>query len=129
MNEESDAVEAFLELSEGQPLQSASWSVGYRLIGSGEVICAIKLPLAVAEAARLPQSRISIVLTAAGRIEVFAGGSLENESIDELVAKTVAEENLRLEEASGSDLRSLLDRLEHSVSLVKEAIARMPPST
>ncbi|MGN8550366.1 hypothetical protein ACQPTN_39750 [Bradyrhizobium sp. 13971] len=66
------------------------------------------------------------MLTAAGRIQVFAGGALKNESIDGLVAKAVTEENLRLEEAVGSDLRSLLQSLEHSVNLVREAMARLP---
>lgn len=128
MDVASKAVEAFLDLGDGESFHTLSCSVGYRLIGTGEVVCAIKLPLEVAEAAILRRSRISIALTAAGRIQVFAGGTLEDESIDGLVAKTVTEENLRLEEAVDSDLRSLLQSLEHSVSLVKEAIARMPPA-
>ncbi|MBR0896792.1 hypothetical protein JQ616_17665 [Bradyrhizobium tropiciagri] len=78
-----------------------------------------------AEVQRREESRISIALTAAGRIQVFAGGALEDESIDGLVAKAVTEENLRLEEAVGSDLRSLLQSLEHSVNLVREAMARL----
>jgi hypothetical protein len=45
-----------------------------------------------------------------------------------LVARMVTQENLRLEEATTSDLKSLLHRLERSVGLVKEAIARVPTS-
>jgi GH24 family phage-related lysozyme (muramidase) len=75
MDVASKAVEAFLDLGDGESLHTWTCSAGYRLIGTGEVVCAIKLPLAVAEAAILRRSRISIVLTAAGRIQVFAGGA------------------------------------------------------
>lgn len=55
-----------------------------------------------------------------------AAGVLANEQIDGLVARAVSDQNLGLEEATAVELKSLLARLEHSVGLVKDAIARMP---
>ena len=129
-NEESMAilVEAFLDVGCGDdnPLRPSSYSAGYRLIETGEVICAVKLPFPIADAAILRRSKISIILTPAGRVEVSSGGSAANEQIDDLVARTVTQANLRMEEATASDLESLLHRLERSISLVKEAIAQAP---
>lgn len=123
-------VEAFLEGGGGDdnPLNPSSYSAGYRLIETGEVICTVKLPVPIAEAALLKRSKISIILTPGGRIEVSSGGSAASEQIDDLVARTVTQANLRMEEATASDLKSFLHRLERSISLVKEAIARMPTS-
>lgn len=46
-------------------------------------------------------------------------------SIEALVQKAVDAENLRMEEATSADLRTLLQRLEDSVKLVKGAISQM----
>lgn len=46
-------------------------------------------------------------------------------SIDELVGQTIEERNLRLEEASTTDLRKLLASLNRSVCLVKRALSRI----
>lgn len=119
-------VEAFLDLGCGDdnPLRLSSYSAGYRLIETGEVICIVKLPVPVAEAAILRRSKISIILTPDGCVEASSCGSVANEQIDDLVARTVTQANLRMEEATASNLESLLRRLERSISLVKEAIAR-----
>ncbi|MCP1843944.1 hypothetical protein ACVIHI_003137 [Bradyrhizobium sp. USDA 4524] len=124
----SDTVEAFLDLGCGSEasLDPLWYSAGYRLIGTGEIVCSVKLPWSVAEAAILGRSNISVSLSPGGRIEVSAGGVLVNEQIDALVARAVSEENLCLEGATALDLRSLLHRLERSRNLVKEAIARVP---
>ena len=45
-------------------------------------------------------------------------------AIDVLVAQVAAAENLRLEEAGPEDLRTLLSRLELSVTIVNDALAR-----
>ncbi|VIO78999.1 hypothetical protein CI1B_76290 [Bradyrhizobium ivorense] len=128
MDFETGSVEAFLDLGCGDdtPLGSPSCRAGYRLIESGEVICTVKLPISIAEAAILRRSEISIILTPDGRVEVSSCGSAANEQIDELVARAVTQANLRMEEATASDLESLLHRLERSIGLVKEAIARAP---
>ncbi|MCP3402159.1 MULTISPECIES: hypothetical protein [unclassified Bradyrhizobium] len=124
----NDAVEAFLELGceNGTPLDPLWYSAGYRLIRTGEIVCSVKLPWSVAEAAILGRSKVSVSLSPSGQIEVSAGGVLVNEQIDRLVARAVSEENLDLEEATALDLRSLLHCLEHSMDLVKGAIERMP---
>ncbi|MCP1913414.1 hypothetical protein J2R96_005894 [Bradyrhizobium elkanii] len=127
-NEESMAivVEAYLDLGCGDddPLRPSSYTAGYRLIETGEVICTVKLPVPIVEAAIVRRSNISIILTAGGCVEASSGGSVANEQIDDLVARTLTQVNLRMEEATASDLESLLHRLERSISLVKEAIAR-----
>ena len=132
-NEESIAIAvgAFLDLGCGDdnPLRPSSYSAGYRLIATGEVICSAKSPVPIAEAAILMRSKILIILTPGGRVEVSSGGSAANEQIDDLVARTVTQANLRMEEATASDLKSLLHRLERSISLVKEAIARAPAAS
>jgi hypothetical protein len=122
------SVEAFLDLGCGDdsPLRPLSYSAGYRLVETGEVICVVELPAPVAESAILRRSKISITLTLAGHVEVSTGGAAANEQIDNLVARTVTQANLLLEEATTSDLKTLLHRLELSVGLVKEAIARLP---
>jgi hypothetical protein len=122
------AVEAFLDLGCGSEtsLDPLWYSAGYRLIGTGEIVCSVKLPFSVAEAAIIGRSKISISLSPSGRIEVSAAGVLANEQIDGLVARAVSDQNIGLEEATAVELNSLLHRLEHSVGLVKDAIARMP---
>lgn len=124
------SVEAYLDLGrdDDNSLRPSSYSAGYRLIGTGEIVCAVKLPVSIAESAILRRSKITITLAPAGHVEVSAGGLAANEPIDDLVARMVTQENLRLEEATTSDLKSLLHRLERSVGLVKEAIARVPTS-
>ena len=121
-------VEAFLDLGCGDdsPLRPSSYSAGYRLVETGEVICVVELPAPIAEPAILRRSKILITLTPAGHVEVSTGGSAANEQIDNLVARAVTQANLLLEEATTSDLKTLLHRLELSVGLVKEAIARLP---
>ena len=90
------------------------------------MICTVKLPVPIAEAVLLKRSKISIILPPGGRVEVSSGGSAANEQIDDLVARALTQANLRMEEATASDLESLLHRLERSIGLVKEAIARAP---
>lgn len=124
----TDLVEAFLDLGCGNdtPLRPSSYSAGYRLIGTGEVVSVVKLPVPIVELAILRLARVSITVTPTGDVEISAGGLGAREQIDDLVARTVTQTNLDMEEATSSDLKSFLHRLERSVSLVKEAIARMP---
>lgn len=125
------AVEPYLDLGCGDDnsLRPSSYSAGYRLIETGEIVCAIQLPASIAESAILRRSKISITLAPAGHIEVAAGGLAANEPIDDLVARMVTQANLHMEEATASDLKSFLHRLERSLVLVQGAIARMPTSS
>jgi hypothetical protein len=47
------------------------------------------------------------------------------QALDVLVQRAVNTENLRMEEATISDLNALLQRLECSISLVKDAIRQI----
>ncbi|NEU97552.1 hypothetical protein [Bradyrhizobium uaiense] len=121
-------VEAFLDLGRGDenPLSPSSYSAGYRRVETGEVICTVELSVPIVEAAILKRSNVSIIVTPGGSVEVSSGGSAAHEQIDDLVARAVTQANLRMEEATTSDLESLLHRLERSIGLVKDAIARTP---
>ena len=126
VNLSTGSVEAFLDLEDGDDvLARRSYSAGYRLIETGEVVCAVKLPAALAESAILGRSKTSIVLTPAGQVEALSGAGSATEQVDSLVARTVADDNLRMEEATSAELEALLHRLECSVGLVKQAIARL----
>jgi hypothetical protein len=124
----TDSVEAFLDLGCGNdtPLRPLSYSAGYRLIGTGEVVSVVKLPVPIVESAILGLTKVSITVTPTGDVEISAGSLGAREQIDDLVARAVTQTNLGMEEATASDLKSFLHRLERSVNLVKEAIARMP---
>ena len=117
------------------PLGPASYRAGYRHAETGEVICAVEMAASIAESAVLKHSGLGIVATLDGYIKpsisatTVRGLSDERmfgaESIDELVARLLASENLRMEETTAADLAPLRQRLERSVSLVKEAIDKM----
>ena len=83
------SVEAYLDLGrdDDNSLRPSSYSAGYRLIGTGEIVCAVKLPVSIAESAILRRSKITITLAPAGHVEVSAGGLAANEPIDDLVAR------------------------------------------
>ncbi|WP_145669825.1 hypothetical protein [Bradyrhizobium stylosanthis] len=126
MNLLTGSVEAFLDFENGDDiLTRRSYSAGYRLVETGEVVCAVKLPAALAESAILRRSKISIVLTPAGQVEASLGAGASTEQVDSLVARTVADDNLRMEDATPIELEALLHRLERSVVMVKQAIARL----
>lgn len=126
VNLSTGSVEAFLDLEDGDDvLAHRSYSVGYRLIETGEVVCAVKLPVALAESAILRRSKTTIVLTPTGQVEASSGAGSATEPVDSLVARTVADHNLRMEEATSTELEAMLHRLERSVDLVKGAIARL----
>lgn len=122
----SDVIEAFFEFGGGSEREPLWCSAGYRILGTGEIVCSVKLPFALAEAAIVGRSKISLDLSPGGQIDVSVAGVLANEQLDGLVARAVSETTLGLEEATALDLKALLRRLERSVGLVQEAIARMP---
>jgi hypothetical protein len=95
-------------------------------IATGEIVSSVKLPFALAEAAIVGRSKISVDLSPSGQNDVSVAGVLANEQLDGLVARAVSETTLGLEEATALDLKALLRRVKRSVGLVKEAIARMP---
>ncbi|WP_157113393.1 hypothetical protein [Bradyrhizobium embrapense] len=120
------SAEAFFELESGDaPVVRQSYNAGYRLIETGEVLCTVQLPVLLAEKAILARSKILIALTPSGQVEATLGNGAATALVDDLVARAVADTNLRMEEATTADLLALLHRLERSLDLVKEAIARL----
>jgi hypothetical protein len=63
---------------------------------------------------------MGISLSPGGLIEVSAAGVLANEQIDGLFVRAVSEQNLGLEEATASDLQSLLQLVRKKIDGVSE---------
>jgi hypothetical protein len=137
MKHGTGTVEAFLEV-ESKNTGSAgpmSYRAGYRCVETGEIICAIELPASIAESTIFAHSSLAIVTTPDGHVVstvrgVESSDSNENqtivaEPIDTFIARSLNLENLRMEEATVADLEILLQRLNHSVSLVRETIGQM----
>ncbi|WP_186467824.1 hypothetical protein [Bradyrhizobium stylosanthis] len=106
---------------------------GYRVGETGTVVAAIEVP------ARLLEEAISSNLTSSCRLT--PDGNLISESsfeygnasaamsiapmpLDQLIRATLAPQNLHMEEATVSNLRTMLQRLEEATSVVRETLAR-----
>jgi hypothetical protein len=130
-------VEAFMEVgSEGVGVTGPiSYRAGYRWVETGEIICAIELPASIVEPTIFAFSNLETLTTPDGHIvstvKGFEGGdsnrtqAIVAEPIDAFIARSLSSENLRMEEATLTDLVMLLRRLDHSVSVVREAIGRL----
>jgi hypothetical protein len=128
-------VEPFVErLGAAQDVVGVSvYRFGYRTEATKDVLSAIEIPAEIVEEAVTSKLSISVTLSPTGEVTA----ALEESTpayvanfdstlipIDALVAQVVAPENLHLEEAGGDELRTLLVRLERSVTCVKDALAR-----
>jgi hypothetical protein len=107
----------------------SAYRVGYRVHGTGEVIAAINIPAQIVEQAVSSKLSISVTMSPTGELSATSSSCAATFDsplipIDALVARVVAPENLHLEEAGGDELRTLLVRLERSVTCVKGALAR-----
>lgn len=104
--------------------------VGYRAEGTNDVLSAIDLPVHVLEGEIASGLRQIISVTLSGEVTSQIVGSsglvLLGErsiaSIDDLVSRAVCKDNLRLEEASASELFNLLRRLESAIGYVRIAL-------
>ena len=108
---------------------ASAYRVGYRVHGTGEVIAAIDIPAQMVEQAVTSQLSISVMMSPTWELSAMSSScaaTFDSALIptDVLVAQVVAPENLRFEEAGPEELRTLLIRLERSVTCVKEALAR-----
>lgn len=130
----TDEPEAFFRIvEEVGSLGSARYRAGYRLRDTGEVICTVELPASVIESTVFGHSKLAIAATTNGYIQSSVVGpaclsgtsSIAAEPIDLLIEHMTAVENLHLEEATVETLTMLLQRLERSVSLAREAIAQL----
>ena len=106
---------------------------GYRVSETGTVVAAIEIP------ARLLEEAISSNLTSSCRLtpdgNLISGSSFEygkasaerrisQVPLDQLIRTTLAPHNLHMEEATIADLRIMHERLEESISVVRETLAR-----
>ena len=106
----------------------SAYRIGYRVHGTGEVIAAINIPAEIVEQAVTSKLSISVTMSPTGELSATSSSCAATFDsplipIDALVARVVAPEYLHLEEAGGDELRTLLVRLERSVTCVKDALA------
>jgi hypothetical protein len=111
---------------------SSGYRIGYRLGPSGETITSITVSAETIEKTLKLCESVALGVTPDGQVRAETTFLEAPESrlreafpIDILVRNTLNSENLRMEEATVSDLKTLLQRLEQSVGLVKDAIDQM----
>jgi hypothetical protein len=110
--------------------------VGYRAAGLDHILTSVELPIFLLEQAVASSLEISTKITPAGEIVSHIFGSSEAvlsyphsvASIDYLVSQAVCPSNLRLEEASSSELGELLKSLELAVQHVRAALTHKSAS-
>ncbi|MBR0969705.1 hypothetical protein [Bradyrhizobium japonicum] len=131
----ADTLEAFLAVEGGGPSGPMWYRAGYRFSESGNVVCALELPASIVETTVLRDAKLFATVAPDGHMRFSVCGvaceDMSNGlpsiagSIDQLIAQCVAVNNLRLEEITSADLKSLLERLQRSVALVQEAIEHL----
>lgn len=113
-----------------------AYRFGYRTVGVNDCVSAVEVPFQIVEQAVLRRTSLAVTIGPDGTVISHmlcssAAGTISDppigvEALDVLVQSALNTENLRMEEATVSDLNTLLKRLEHSVSLVKTAINQIP---
>ena len=131
----ADTFEAFLAVEGGGPLGPIWYRAGYRCGETGNVVCALELPASIVETAIPRHAKLTATVAPNGHIRLSVCGTAcegisdgllsVTGSIDQLIAQSVAVDNLHLEEITSADLNSLLQRLQHSVALVREAMKHL----
>ncbi len=111
---------------------AAGYRIGYRMGPDGTAITSTIVTAEIIEKIVNLRGSVALTITVDGQVAVAVSYSNSVESavhgaapIDILVRNALNFENLRMEEASAADLRALLQRLQRSVDLVREAIDRM----
>lgn len=107
--------------------------VGYRAAGLDRILASVELPIHVLEQAVTSGLELFTMVTPAGEIVSHVFGSSDSAlsdlrsvtSIDRLVSQTVSANNLRLEEASPTELGELLKSLELAIEHVRAALIRI----
>ncbi len=119
-------------------LSALQYRVGYRFAATQNVLTQVEIPAEILERAVLSKMSVVPRVTPNGTVTADTDQSdLASENqlevaaipINELVNRAMAPDNLRVEEAKISDLCTLLDLLEQSVSKVKSALAIIPKRT
>ena len=107
----------------------SAYRFGYRTEATKDVLSVIEIPAEIVEEAVTSKLSLSVTMSPAGELcatSSACGARIDSALIpaDVVVAEAVAPENLRLEEAGPEELRTLLVRLERSITCVKDALAR-----
>lgn len=128
------SVEPFVErVSPNQAsADSPFFRVGYRTEGTDYVLSAIDLPVEILEEEIASGLQLVTGVSPSGEVTSQLVGSSGLTllgprfvtSIHDLVAQAVTKDNLRLEEASANELRSLLETLESAINDVRTTLAQ-----
>jgi len=110
-----------------------TYRFGYRIVGVSDYVSAIEVPIQIVEQAVLPRASLTVRIGLDGTIFPLLSHAADTtlnlptdvEALDVLVQRTLNTENLRMEEATISELNALLQRLERSINLVKDAISQI----
>jgi hypothetical protein len=131
----ADTLEAFFAVEGGGPSGPMWYRAGYRYSETGTVVCALELPASIVETTVLRDAKLFATIAPDGHVRFSVCGVACEEmsnglpsiagSIDQLIAHSVAVDNLHLEEITPADLNSLLQRLQRSIALVQEAIEHL----
>ena len=106
---------------------------GYRDGETGTVVAAIEIPALLLEEAVSSNLTSSCRLTPDGNLiavssfeygKASAGISISPMPLDQLIRATLTPQNLHMEEATIANLRTMLQKLQESTSVVREALAR-----
>jgi len=112
-----------------------TYRFGYRIVGTSDYASVVELPIRVVEQTVLTRASLTVRVGPDGTVishilmshaPATPDPPTDLAALDVLVQRAVNAENLRMEEATVSDLDTLLLRLERSIRLVKGAISQMP---
>ncbi|XIA68011.1 hypothetical protein ACFIOY_20280 [Bradyrhizobium sp. TZ2] len=112
-----------------------TYRFGYRSVGVSDHVSAVEVPIQIVEKALLTRASLTVRIDPDGKVishmlwshaaDITADSPTDVEALDVLIRRAVNTENLRMEETTVSDLNALLQRLECSISLVKDAISQI----
>jgi hypothetical protein len=127
-----------LEIVQLEPFAEVAgdtYRFGYRTVGVSDYVSAVEVPIQIVEQTVLMRASLAVRIGPDGTVisHMLASNAADTvpdpptdvEALDVLVRRALSTENLRMEEATVSDLNTLLQRLECSISLVKEAISQI----
>lgn len=126
---ESVQLEPFAEVA------GDTYRFGYRTVGVNDYVSAVEVPIQIVEQTVLMRASLTVRIGPDGTVfshmlsshatDATSDPLAHVDPLDVLVRRVVDTENLRMEEASVSDLNTLLQRLERSIGLVKDAIRQI----
>lgn len=112
-----------------------AYQLGYRFVGTSQNVSAVEVPIRLIEETVLAKASLTARIGPDGTVishmlASYTEGApgdppAETAALDVLIQRAVNSENLRMEEATVSELNTLLQRLEYSIRLVKEAISQI----